>query len=245
MESAHRIRIALYTGQPFVAQGLAAVLRVRADFELAACRETLSGTLECLRCTRPDVLLIHPISGISLSDLREIRSAANRCQIALWGQELGGEFAFQAMQMGVRSILPDNTSIDDLLTALHNIHRGVLCFETDLMESVLSQKSVALTRRQAQIVSLVAQGLKNKEIAFSMGITEGTVKVYLYKLFKKLGVNDRLDMALYGLRNLFSRQPGLERMRDIRPSREFAHEPVVPRSFLVLAQKQSGVPAEH
>jgi two-component system, NarL family, nitrate/nitrite response regulator NarL len=63
------------------------------------------------------------------------------------------------------------------------------------MDTVLAQTRVALTRRQGQIVSLVAQGFKNKEIASAMGITEGTVKVYLYKLFRKLGMNDRLDMA--------------------------------------------------
>src|SRR5450759_5549863 len=115
VESDNRIRIALYTQQPFVAEGLAAVFLTHADLELAACRDSLSGTLDCLNSTRPDVLLVHVISGISLSDLREIRSAGSRCQIVLWGQELAGEFAFQAIQLGVRSILPGNTSIDDFL----------------------------------------------------------------------------------------------------------------------------------
>jgi two-component system, NarL family, nitrate/nitrite response regulator NarL len=242
VESGNRIRIALYTQQPFVAQGLAAVFLTHADLELAACRDSLPGTLDCLKSTRPDVLLVHVISGISLSDLREIRSAGSRCQIVLWGQELAGEFAFQAIQLGVRSILPGNTSIDDFLAALRNVHRGVLCFESGLLESVLSQKRVALSPRQGQIVSLVAQGFKNKEIAFSMGITEGTVKVYLYKLFKKLGMNDRLDMALYGRKNLFGGQAGLERMGDTGPPLQFAGKPVVPRSLWLAARKQPGVP---
>jgi len=82
VESDNRIRIALYTQQPFVAQGLAAVFLTHADLELAACRDSLSGTLDCLKSTRPDVLLVHVISGISLSDLREIRSAGSRCQDA-------------------------------------------------------------------------------------------------------------------------------------------------------------------
>jgi DNA-binding NarL/FixJ family response regulator len=245
VESDNRIRIALYTQQPFVAQGLAAVFLTHADLELAACRDSLSGTLDCLKSTRPDVLLVHVISGISLSDLREIRSAGSRCQIVLWGQELAGEFAFQAMQLGVRGILPGNTSIDDFLAALRKVHRGVLCFESDLLESVLSQKRVALTPRQGQIVSLVAQGFKNKEIAFSLGITEGTVKVYWYKLFKKLGMNDRLDMALYGRKNLFGGQAGLERMRDTGPPLQFAGKPVVPRSLLLAERKQPGVPVVH
>ena len=121
----------------------------------------------------------------------------------LWGEALTGEFAFQAMQLGVRGILAGTISIEGLLAALENVHRGVLCFEQELMDSVLAHTRVTLTRRQGQIVSLVSQGFKNKEIATAMGITEGTVKVYLYKLFRKLGMNDRLDMALYGLKNLF------------------------------------------
>jgi DNA-binding NarL/FixJ family response regulator len=110
------------------------------------------------------------------------------------------------MQLGVRGILAGTISIDGLLAALENVHRGMLCFEQELMDSVLAQTRVTLTRRQGQIVSLVSQGFKNKEIATAMGITEGTVKVYLYKLFRKLGMNDRLDMALYGIKNLFVAQ---------------------------------------
>lgn len=233
MKSNNRIRIALYTQQPFVAQGLAAVLRTHLDLELAAHRDSLSGALDCLRSIRPDVLLVHLISGISLADLREIRSAADGCPIVLWGQELGGEFAFQAMQLGVRSILPGNKSIDDFLAVVRDVHHGLLRFEPDLLESVLAQERVALTPRQGQLVSLVAQGFKNKEIAFSLGITEGTVKVYLYKLFRKLGINDRLDMALYGRKSLFGGHAGPERIRNSTP----------PASLLLMARKQPAISA--
>lgn len=245
VESDRRIRVALYTQQPFIALGLTAVFHTQADLNLAACRDSLSGTLDCLKSTRTDVLLVHLISGISLSDLREMRSADSHCQIVLWGEALEGEFAFQAMQLGVRGVLPGHTSIEDFLAALRNVHRGVACFESDLLQSLLSQERVALTPRQGQIVSLVAQGLKNKEIAFSMGITEGTVKVYLYKLFKKLGLNDRLDMALYGRKNLFSGQPGLRRIRDTEPPEQCAGKPVMPHSLLLVARKQPGVPVVH
>jgi DNA-binding NarL/FixJ family response regulator len=171
------IRIALYTQLSFVAEGLAAVFHAHADLELVACRDGLSGTLDCLKSTRPDVLVVHVSSGVKLSELHEIRAADSRCQIVLWGQELENEFAFQAIRLGVRSILPGNISIDGFLAALRSVHQGALCFKKDLLESMLSQKRVALTRRQGQILSLVSQGFKNKETAFSVGITEGTVKM--------------------------------------------------------------------
>jgi DNA-binding NarL/FixJ family response regulator len=156
---------------------LAAVFHAHADLELVACRDGLSGTLDCLKSTRPDVLVVHVSSGVKLSELHEIRAADSRCQIVLWGQELENEFAFQAIRLGVRSILPGNISIDGFLAALRSVHQGALCFKKDLLESMLSQKRVALTRRQGQILSLVSQGFKNKETAFSVGITEGTVKM--------------------------------------------------------------------
>ena len=121
VNSDHRIRIALYTQLSFVAEGLATVFCTHADLELAACRDSLSGTLDCLKSTRPDVLLVLLLSGVKLSELQEIRAADSRCQIVLWGQELEGEFAFQAIRMGVRSILPGNISIEDLLAAVRHV----------------------------------------------------------------------------------------------------------------------------
>lgn len=192
-----------WTQQPFVGRGLADVLRDRPGFRLVECCDNLAAALACLKSAQPAVVLVYLTSRISLSDVRALRTASDRAQIVLWGEGLTGEFAFQAMQLGVRGILSGTTSIDGLLAALENVHRGTLCFEQEWMDSILAQTRVTLTKRQGQIVSLVAQGFRNKEIATAMGITEGTVKVYLYKLFRKLGMNDRLDMALYGLKNLF------------------------------------------
>jgi DNA-binding NarL/FixJ family response regulator len=206
VESNTGVSILCWTQQPFVGRGLADVLRDRPEFHLLDCCDNLPAALARVKAAQPALVLVYLNSRISLSEVRALRSAADSAQIVLWGEGLTGEFAFQAMQLGVRGILAGNISIDDLLAALGNVHRGVLCFEREMMDSVLAQTRVALTRRQGQIVSLVAQGFKNKEIASAMGITEGTVKVYLYKLFRKLGMNDRLDMALYGIKNLFVAQ---------------------------------------
>ena len=100
-----------------------------------------------------------------------------------------------------------------------------------LMDYLLSQKRVTLTERQGQLVSLVAQGLKNKEIAWRLGTTEGTVKAYLYKLFRKLGVNDRLGMVLYGQKNLFDGQPELQRTGNTGRHLRRTPAPFVPSSL--------------
>jgi DNA-binding NarL/FixJ family response regulator len=201
------IRILLFTEHPFVAIGLASAVRAARGFVLAGCCDSLAETMASVPAAHPDVILLHLSPRVSLSDISSLRSLAGGPQILLWSDGIGEEFAFQAMQLGVRAILPGSTSIDGLLAAIENVHRGVMCFEKELVDRVLFRKRVSLTRREGQIVTLVAQGCKNKAIGETLGITEGTVKVYLYKLFKKLGVNDRLDMALYGIQHLFGGRP--------------------------------------
>jgi DNA-binding NarL/FixJ family response regulator len=225
------IRILLYTRHPFVAAGVGSVLSGSAEFELAGWCGTLAATGDRLRSDTPDILLVHLASRISLAELGQLWPAAARSRVVLWGDAIEGEFAFQAMLLGARAIFPNHTKVDDLLAGLLNVHRGVLCFEKQLMDDVLHRKRVTLTRREGQIVSLVAQGLKNKAIGYTLGITEGTVKVYLYKLFKKLGMNDRLDMALYGLKNLFAGETGLEDTPDGHPGVPGTPDVFAPRTL--------------
>ena len=206
MKRDRKIRIALYARLPVLAPGLAAVLRGHSGFRLVAFSDTLPALLASLEQSAADVLLVYLAGGIGLYDLQRIRSAGPPSRIVLWGEDLDGDFAFQAMQCGVCGILPAATPVPDLLSAVSRVHSGALCFQPGLLEEVLSNRPVALTPRQSQLISLVAQGCKNKEIGTAMGITEGTVKVYLHKLFRKLGVNDRLDMALYGRKILFAGQ---------------------------------------
>jgi DNA-binding CsgD family transcriptional regulator len=82
------------------------------------------------------------------------------------------------------------------------VAEGGLWFEETLKTSFTSMRTVSLTRRESQLVSLLSQGLKNKEIASTLFISEGTVKVYLSRLFHKLGVKDRFELALFGLKNM-------------------------------------------
>jgi two-component system nitrate/nitrite response regulator NarL len=196
------IRILFYTKQPFLAIGLGSVLHRSTGFRLTGCCDDLGAVLKQLRSQRPDILLVQLPVPLSLSDLSTIHATAAECRIVLWGDTPGGDFAFQSMHLGVRAILPSCTPIDGLLMSLRSVHSGVLCFEKEFVDKMMLRRRVALTKREGQIVSLVAQGCKNKAIGARLGITEGTVKVYLYKLFKKLGVNDRLEMALYGRENL-------------------------------------------
>jgi DNA-binding NarL/FixJ family response regulator len=70
-----------------------------------------------------------------------------------------------------------------------------------------STRGTTLTQRETQTLALLTSGLKNKEIAQALGITEGTVKHHLSRLFQKVGVTGRFELALFGLRNRPTLQP--------------------------------------
>src|SRR6476620_7776470 len=127
-------------------------------------------------------------------------------KIVLWVHTSSTELAFQAMGLGVRGILRKTLPTDLLTKCLEKVQEGELWFEKALTDSFLSAKRIALTQREGQLVSLLSQGLKNKEIATALLISEGTVKVYLSRLFRKVGVKDRFDLSLFGLKNLTTGQ---------------------------------------
>jgi DNA-binding NarL/FixJ family response regulator len=124
----------------------------------------------------------------------------------LWVDEVTAEFASQAISLGVRGLLRRSLSIEIQARCLERVASGEMWVEKTLSNKLLGTKRIALTPRERQLVVLVAQGLKNKEIAYTLGICEGTVKVYLCRLFAKTGVNDRLELALFALKNLFVSQ---------------------------------------
>jgi len=84
---------------------------------------------------------------------------------------------------------------------LQKVQTGELWFEKSLTDSFRATRRVPLTQRESQLVTMLSRGLKNKEISCELGITEGTVKVYLSHLFQKSGTKDRFDLALQGLKN--------------------------------------------
>lgn len=143
-----------------------------------------------------------PPGGDPCSEARYLGLAA----IILWVDEVSAEFASQAISLGVRGLLRRSLPIAMQARCLDRVAAGELWVEKTLSNKLLSTKRIALTPRERQLVVLVAQGLKNKEIAYRLGVSEGTVKVYLCRLFAKTGVNDRLELALFALKNLFVNQ---------------------------------------
>lgn len=195
-------RVLLFTDEPVLARGFTTILSSVPGFDTVSVCQSTAELAGAIQTYRPDVLLIDLTPEVTFGILTRLQADLPNCRLVLWVRTISTELAYQAMELGVRGVLRKTLGPELLVKCLSKVAEGELWFDKTLTASFLSAKMVALTKRESQLVGLLSQGLKNKEIASALSISEGTVKVYLSRLFQKVGVKDRFELALYGLRNL-------------------------------------------
>lgn len=195
-------RIALFTDEPVLATGFTSTLASAPGLELISVAQDPECFVTVLQQARPDIAVIDMVPEITFSLLAQIHREAPECNLVLWTRAISMELAYQVMELGVRGILKKTLPPELVIKCLTKVAAGELWFDKSLTAGFLTARTVTLTNRESQLVMLLAQGLKNKEIAHALNLSEGTVKVYLSRLFQKIGVKDRFELALYGLRNL-------------------------------------------
>jgi DNA-binding NarL/FixJ family response regulator len=194
-------KIYLYSNQPVIAKGLEALLAGGSQFRMEFFSTDLPRLITRLSTEMPHILLLDIEPDQLMGALGAIKGAAPECKVVLWVNTISRELAFQAMGRGVRGILRKTLETALQIKCLQKVSGGELWFEKALTESFLTAKRVILSRREGQLVTLLSKGFKNKEIASALQLSEGTVKVYLARLFRKVGVEGRFELALFGLQN--------------------------------------------
>jgi DNA-binding NarL/FixJ family response regulator len=224
--------VLLCTDEPILAEGLTRILSATDGLTMASWCPNLEELREQIEKHQPDLLLVDLTAEVTFSVLSGLHQIARHARIVLWVHSVSTELALQSMSLGVRGILRKTLATETLVRCLQRVHEGELWFEKALTDSIMTARRYTLTRREGQLVTLLSQGLKNKEIATALHISEGTVKVYLSRLFQKLGVKDRFELALFGLKNL---APGSSLETGSENSSRKAMTPVAqpPRSFFV------------
>lgn len=225
--------VLLCADEPILAEGLRRILDTVPGMELVGCCPQLEDLKEQLEFHQPDILLVDLTADVTFSVLSGLREAVSASRIVLWVHAISTELALQSMSLGVRGILRRTLPVETLVRCLTRVNEGELWFEKALTDSIMTARSYSLTRREGQLVALLSQGLKNKEIATALSISEGTVKVYMSRLFQKLGVKDRFELALYGLRNLAPGSRVTEASSVSAAKRQIAPLWQPPRSFFV------------
>ena len=204
MNSIGATRVVLFTRNELMAAGVNTVFETSGEFAVTTVCDSPPALTGWLGREGADLVLVDCQAVDRLSALHEVCTQVQRCQVVLWGNHVSAEFGSQAIELGVRGIIPWDTTVKVFLEALRVVRGGQLWFTKELMESVLLATRHQLTRREGEVIGLISQGLKNKQIAHVLGIGEGTVKVYLSRIFKKVGVDDRFQLALYAVRNVLN-----------------------------------------
>jgi len=211
------VRILLADDHPIVRDGLKKLLQLEEDFEVVGEAGDGREVLEKCHELDPDVLLLDlrmpNLDG--LSALQALQQTNKRTRvIILTASEDKNEFV-QAMKLGCSGIVLKQTAPDLIVKSIRKVNSGEIWLDSLTTAAVMRQFSTGLesagggggkgrersplSAREREIVALVAQGYKNKEMAEKMFISEQTVKNHLHNIFDKLGVSDRLELALYAL----------------------------------------------
>jgi DNA-binding NarL/FixJ family response regulator len=196
-------RINIYTEREILALGLVHAVSSRHDVKVAGIEhaQTSSGPLDAM------ILDAGPDTGLDASRLvrnlvQSLRLEDYPVPLAIWQRAGTTEPALNALILGVRGVLFDTSSASDVLECLDTILSGGTWVPPSVARAAIVSRRCQLTRREEELMTLVAGGSSNKEIALTLGLEVGTVKVYLSHLFRKLGVSDRYELALLALRHV-------------------------------------------
>ncbi len=202
--------ILIVDNQILFAEGLRSLLVSSGNYTV---KGIASSGLECLGLidkNRPDILIINSnIGEVSAMDiLKIIRDHNMEIKVIFLSSEFDVNKAIQALDYGVDGYLLKDTTFNQLLVAIETVLDGAQFIQSSVLNSVnvyLAQndncKKTTLTKRENEILKMIAAGYLNKEIGSELNISERTVKNHVSSLFKKIGVSDRTQAAVYAIKN--------------------------------------------
>ncbi len=211
------IRILIADDHPIVRLGLKTLFAKEQDFEIVGEAGDGQDALRQIQELDPDIMLselrLPAVDGLGMLQALQTMNARARV-IVLTSSDDKNEFV-QAMKLGCCGIVLKQTAPELIIKSIRKVSGGEIWLDTHTTAAVMRQFASApesissvngkmrerspLSGREREIVQLVAQGYKNKEMAEKMFISEQTVKNHLHNIFDKLGVSDRLELALFAI----------------------------------------------
>jgi two-component system nitrate/nitrite response regulator NarL len=231
MSTVH-IRLLIADGQPIILEGLQ---KLFADHPvITVVGESSDGVdaIEKAVLLEPDVVLMDiklpRVDGLTV--LRSIQARAPKSKVLLFANPESREEFVEAMKLGCSGVVHKDVPTSLIEKSIMKVFAGEIWLDSNTTAAVMRKFSTPgeaapvtsvgpppngkapreraqLSQREREIIILIAQGYKNKEIAEKMFITEQTVKNHLHNVFDKLGVSDRLELALYAIHNSLHLRP--------------------------------------
>lgn len=200
------IRLLLADDHPIVLDGLEQLFRFEEDCTVVGrCRDGIE-TLRRLHELRPDVLVldVRMPRGDGLEVLRAIAAEESPTRVVLLTAAIDDDELLAAIRGGAQGVVLKEAAPERLVEAVRTVASGGSWLEPGLVGRALgrvvavaaAEEDKPLTPREREIVSSVARGLRNREIAEQLHITEGTVKIHLHHIYEKLRVKGRVELVL-------------------------------------------------
>ena len=208
IEERATLTLVLADQHPLVLHGMQRLFEAERDVDVLACCTDEVEALGALAAHEPDLLVLDPElpprGGVAL--LRELAARRLRTRVVLLTNAVSPRELEEGLRLGVRGTVLRRMAPQVLVQCVRRVHRGEMSVEHSFMMDAidgivrhrtgLDQLQRALTSRELQVLALVGEGLRNKDIKSRLDITEGTVKIHIHNIYEKLGVNDRLTLAL-------------------------------------------------
>jgi two-component system nitrate/nitrite response regulator NarP len=197
-------RILLADDHPMIRTAIEVLLR-DTEYTIAATAGSGEEAIRLIEEIDPDILLLdlHMPPGSGMDVVRRLGAGKARPKIVILTAAIDDASLMEARTLGVRGMVLKNSDPAYLLDCLDGIRDGATWLDPELnaraqeLERTFGEtRRPALTPRERELIRFVSRGLRNREIARELGVTEGTVKVYLHGVFDKLGVNSRTELAI-------------------------------------------------
>lgn len=204
------VKVMLVDDHAMVREGLKQLLEL--DGEIKVIEEASDGEecLQKLRTVRPDVLLLDinmPVmNGIDV--LKELKRKKKKVKVLILTIHNEVEYLVKAVDIGIKGYVLKDSPYETLKEAILAVNRGETFIESSLAPSLNAEfrekreklSDSELTRREKEVLCLLAEGMYNKEIASKLEISEKTVKNHVSSIFKKISVSDRTQAAVYAIK---------------------------------------------
>lgn len=190
------IRVLVADDHPVVRQGLCTMLELEDDIEVVARAADGAKAVMMARREHPDITLLDVQMPVldGIEALRQIRSNDPEARVIVLTTYRNEDYIFPSLRAGARGYLLKDSSREELAGAIRAVAAGESLLDPDMVET--AKDDGGLTTRELEVLSLMADGRNNAQIATALYVSENTVKTHVSKIFAKLGCRDRAAAVL-------------------------------------------------
>jgi two-component system nitrate/nitrite response regulator NarL len=220
--SQETIRVLIVDDHQLVSTGLGMLIDSQPEMTVVGKAANRAEALALTVSKRPDLILLDIDLGSEngLDFLQELRETATEARVLIVTGVKDLETHRRAARLGAAGLVLKEKTAEVLLKAIKKVHQGEVWLDRSMLSSLLNEKTQAnkkiepdeakmanLTVRERELIGMIAEGLKNKQLAERLFISETTVTHHLSSIYSKLGVSDRLELVIYAFAHSLAKLP--------------------------------------